>query len=102
MAQKWSTRSELYRGSSVFSAPYTDAHSKTDYLSLADPKALQYVLHKSGYHYPKGREIRQTIKLILGQGILWVDGPQIFYGFVASIALKHTSQARRINARGRS
>ncbi|KAI0253592.1 cytochrome P450 [Lactifluus subvellereus] len=63
-----------YRGSSVLSAPYTDAHSKTDYLSLADPKALQYVLHKSGYHYPKGRETRQLIKLIVGQGIIWVDG----------------------------
>lgn len=43
---------------------------KIDHLSLADPKALRYVLHTSGYHFPKGREVDQNIKLVLGTGIL--------------------------------
>ncbi|KAI0293886.1 cytochrome P450 [Multifurca ochricompacta] len=45
-----------------------------DYLSLADPKALQYVLHTSGYHFPKGKEVTQNIKLIIGQGVVWAHG----------------------------
>ena len=49
--------------------------SKTEFLSLADPKALQYILHTSGYHYPKGRETTQGIKLIVGKGIIWAHGP---------------------------
>jgi cytochrome P450 len=48
--------------------------SKVDFLSLADPKALQYVLHTSGYNYPKGREVMQSIKLIIGEGIIWAHG----------------------------
>ena len=56
---------------------YTGLCSKVDHLSLADPKALQYVLHTSGYHFPKGREVTQNIKLIVGQGIVWAHGPWI-------------------------
>lgn len=57
------------------SLSYAEMYSKVDHLSLADPKALQYVLHTSGYHFPKGREIRQNIKMIVGQGIVWAHGP---------------------------
>ncbi len=52
-------------------------HSKIDHLSLADPKALQYVLHTSGYRFPKGREVNQGIKLMVGQGLAWAHGPWI-------------------------
>ncbi|KAN0129558.1 cytochrome P450 [Lactarius tabidus] len=45
-----------------------------DHLSLVDPKALQYVLHTSGYHYPKGKEVTQSIKLVIGQGVVWAHG----------------------------
>ncbi|KAF8486759.1 cytochrome P450 [Russula emetica] len=45
-----------------------------DHLSLADPKALQYVLHTSGYRFPKGREANQNIKLVVGPGIIWAHG----------------------------
>ncbi|KAI9452155.1 cytochrome P450 [Russula earlei] len=45
-----------------------------DHLSLADPKALQYVLHTCGYHFPKGRETTQAIKMTIGQGIIWAHG----------------------------
>ncbi|KAH8998345.1 cytochrome P450 [Lactarius hatsudake] len=45
-----------------------------NYLSVADPKALQYILHTSGYHFPKGKEVTQVIKLLLGQGVVWAHG----------------------------
>jgi hypothetical protein len=48
---------------------------KVDFLSLADPKALQYVLHTSGYHYPKGRDVTRTIEMLVGRGLIWADGP---------------------------
>jgi cytochrome P450 len=51
--------------------------SKVDHLSLADPKALQYILHTSGYRFPKGREANQFIKLIVGPGIGWAHGTRI-------------------------
>ena len=56
---------------------YTGMYSKVDHLSLVDPKALQYVLHTSGYNFPKGREVRQNVKLVIGQGIVWAHGPWI-------------------------
>ena len=67
---------------------YTRARSKVDHLSLVDPKALHHILHTSGYHYPKGTEVNQTIKLITGQGVVWAHGPQIFE-LLASIALTY-------------
>ncbi|KAF8259494.1 cytochrome P450, partial [Lactarius quietus] len=45
-----------------------------DHLSLVDPKALQYILHTSGYHYPKGKEVTQSIKLVIGKGVVWAHG----------------------------
>ncbi|KAH9980906.1 cytochrome P450 [Lactifluus volemus] len=45
-----------------------------DYLSLADPKALQYVLHTSGYHFAKDMESKQSAELALGRGIIWTHG----------------------------
>ena len=72
-----------------------------DHLALVDPKALQYILHTSGYHYPKGKEITQAIKLVLGQGVVWAHGLQILE-LPASIALTYAFQARPINARGKS
>jgi len=37
---------------------------------VADPKALQHILHKSGYNYPKGVEASVTVKIITGESIL--------------------------------
>ncbi|THH20553.1 hypothetical protein EW146_g851 [Bondarzewia mesenterica] len=45
-----------------------------DVLMLADPKAIQHILHTSGYHYRKGADARQLLRLICGIGLLWVDG----------------------------
>jgi hypothetical protein len=47
---------------------------KVDFLSLADPKALQYILHTSGYHYPKGPEITQAVEMLVGRGLIWAHG----------------------------
>jgi len=41
---------------------------------LADPKALQHVFR--GYNYPKRADFRQTIRLLTGTGLLYVDGTQ--------------------------
>lgn len=67
------------------------ASLKVDHLSLVDPKALQYVLHTSGYHFPKGKEVTQAIKLVIGQGVVWAHGLQIFE-LPASMPLTYTSR----------
>ncbi|KAI0030594.1 cytochrome P450 [Vararia minispora EC-137] len=45
-------------------------------LVLADPKALQYVLQTSGYRFPKRRDILASVRMILGEGIVYVHGEQ--------------------------
>ncbi|KAI0263473.1 cytochrome P450 [Gloeopeniophorella convolvens] len=45
-----------------------------DYLMLADPKALQYVLHTSGYQFPKRPDVVKITELLLGKGIVWAHG----------------------------
>ncbi|THH11303.1 hypothetical protein EW146_g8088 [Bondarzewia mesenterica] len=41
----------------------------SDILMLADPKALQYVLHTSGYRFPKCAELIQTLRLFGGESL---------------------------------
>ncbi|KAI0640269.1 PAH-inducible cytochrome P450 monooxygenase PC-PAH 1 [Trametes polyzona] len=45
-----------------------------DALEIADPKALQYIFHKSGYHFSKGPIARQFSREIAGPGILFAEG----------------------------
>ncbi|KAI0706269.1 cytochrome P450 [Cerioporus squamosus] len=46
-----------------------------DFLMVADPKALQYILHKSGYHFVKGALSNQVGREINGEsGLLSVTG----------------------------
>ncbi|KAI0829070.1 PAH-inducible cytochrome P450 monooxygenase PC-PAH 1 [Trametes gibbosa] len=45
-----------------------------DTLEIADPKALQYIFHKSGYHFSKGPVARQFSREITGPGILFAEG----------------------------
>ncbi|KAH9935136.1 PAH-inducible cytochrome P450 monooxygenase PC-PAH 1 [Epithele typhae] len=42
-------------------------------LEIADPKALQYIFHKSGYHFPKTATSRQFSREITGPGILFAQ-----------------------------
>ncbi|KAK0229198.1 cytochrome P450 [Armillaria nabsnona] len=45
-----------------------------DILSVADPKALQYIFHSSGYRFPKTRDARRIIDAFVGQGVAAVEG----------------------------
>ncbi|KAK0210062.1 cytochrome P450 [Desarmillaria ectypa] len=45
-----------------------------DILSVADPKALQYIFHSSGYRFPKTRDTHRTSEALIGQGIATVEG----------------------------
>ncbi|KAI0306242.1 cytochrome P450 [Multifurca ochricompacta] len=37
---------------------------------LADPKALQYILHMTGYHYPKSTDRAHFNELVVGKGLV--------------------------------
>ncbi|TFK81533.1 cytochrome P450 [Polyporus arcularius HHB13444] len=45
-----------------------------DGIMTADPKALQHILHKSGYNYPKRVDMNTMTFLQFGPGILWSEG----------------------------
>ncbi|KAK0434981.1 cytochrome P450 [Desarmillaria tabescens] len=45
-----------------------------DVLSVADPKALQYIFHSSGYRFPKTRDMNRINAAIAGPGLFVVDG----------------------------
>lgn len=36
---------------------------------VADPKALQYILHTSGYNFPKAPDASHTIRMLTGDGV---------------------------------
>ncbi|KAF9493618.1 hypothetical protein BDN71DRAFT_1394667 [Pleurotus eryngii] len=45
----------------------------------ADPRALQHILHTSSYHYPKRTDINQSIRNIMGRGIVWASGMSLTF-----------------------
>ncbi|OAX34712.1 cytochrome P450 [Rhizopogon vinicolor AM-OR11-026] len=45
-----------------------------DQLMISDPAALQYILVKSGYRFPKRRERRIISQMLNGKGLAWADG----------------------------
>ncbi|PBK83843.1 cytochrome P450 [Armillaria gallica] len=45
-----------------------------DILTVADPKALQYIFHSSGYRFPKTGDARHMLEAFTGQGIGTVEG----------------------------
>ncbi|RPD81958.1 cytochrome P450 [Lentinus tigrinus ALCF2SS1-7] len=45
-----------------------------DQIMTADPKALQHILHKSGYNYPKRRDTTKMLELFSGGPIVSVVG----------------------------
>ncbi|KAF7422500.1 hypothetical protein PC9H_010656 [Pleurotus ostreatus] len=40
----------------------------------ADPRVLQHILHTSGYRYPKRPDVNQSIRNLMGRGIVWASG----------------------------
>lgn len=55
---------------------------------VADPKALQYIFHTSGYHFVKTAETLKTTELLLGRGIVWAHGLQFPKGVTSFYPLK--------------
>ncbi|KAI0706655.1 PAH-inducible cytochrome P450 monooxygenase PC-PAH 4 [Earliella scabrosa] len=49
----------------------TAGYFGADQLMTTDPKALQHILQKSGYNYPKRTDMNHMTYLLLGPGILW-------------------------------
>jgi cytochrome P450 len=47
---------------------------------VADAKAIQYILHTSGYRYPKARATREPAIRFVGKGMFWAEG--IYYHFI--------------------
>jgi len=45
-----------------------------DRLWIADPKAINHILQKSGYLYAKPNHIREGSALVAGHGIVWAEG----------------------------
>ncbi|KAK0438188.1 cytochrome P450 [Desarmillaria tabescens] len=45
-----------------------------DVLVLSDPRALQYVLHTSGYRFPRAPDVQRLAEALLGPGLGTVDG----------------------------
>jgi len=45
-----------------------------DFLWIADPKAINHILQKSGYLYAKTPNAREGITLLTGPGIFWAEG----------------------------
>ncbi|KIK62961.1 hypothetical protein GYMLUDRAFT_41250 [Collybiopsis luxurians FD-317 M1] len=45
-----------------------------DLLMVADPGALQYILHTSGYRFPKPQDVTQSSRFLNGCGIINAEG----------------------------
>ena len=45
-----------------------------DRLWIADPAALNHILHKSGYLYAKPSNTRERLSLVLDRGLAWAEG----------------------------
>ncbi|KAH9074981.1 cytochrome P450 [Lactarius deliciosus] len=45
-----------------------------DHLMVADPKALQHILHSSGYNFPKRRDVVKVTEMVAGKGLVCAHG----------------------------
>lgn len=48
--------------------------TKQSNLLVADPKALQYIFHTSGYRFPKTGDMHHLMNSVFGPGIITVEG----------------------------
>ena len=46
---------------------------------LADPRALQYLLHQTGYRYPKSVDRAHFNELVVGKGLVTVQGWYLYH-----------------------
>ena len=49
-------------------------YAKEDRLWIADPKALNYILQKSGYLYAKPANFQELSALVTDRGVIWAEG----------------------------
>ena len=52
----------------------TGTYLQEDQLWIADPKAINHILQKSGYLYEKPSHVRERAGLLTDHGILWAGG----------------------------
>ncbi|KIJ68630.1 hypothetical protein HYDPIDRAFT_82615 [Hydnomerulius pinastri MD-312] len=45
-------------------------------LSITDPRAINYILGEGTYQFPKPHGVRAWFRMLLGEGILWVEGKE--------------------------
>jgi hypothetical protein len=43
-------------------------------LSVADPRAISFILSQEAYQFPKPHGVRAWFRALLGEGILWIEG----------------------------
>ncbi|KAG9314552.1 cytochrome P450 [Chiua virens] len=55
-------------------------------LSITDPRAINYIVGEGTYRFPKPNGVRTWFRLLLGKGILWVEGD-----FIPLHSLVHTN-----------
>lgn len=47
---------------------------KHQMLSITDSRAINYIVGEGTYQFPKPDGVRTWFRLLLGEGILWVEG----------------------------
>ncbi len=67
-----STTSTLFENRTYFFLNSNE--SQRDHLMVADPKALQYLLHMTGYRYPKSADRAHFNEIVVGKGLVSVQG----------------------------
>lgn len=45
-------------------------------LSITDPHAISFILGEGAYQFPKPKGVRAWFRMLLGEGILWVEGKE--------------------------
>lgn len=67
---------------------------------VADPKALQYILHTSGYNFPKSPDASHVIRMLTGDGVGCTHGKYVM-NLVGPVSDKCGSQEKSIDVRGK-
>ena len=64
---------------------------------VADPKALQYILHTSGYNFPKSPDASHVIRMLTGDGVGCTHG-KCFMKLIAPVSDKNAARRRNPSA----
>jgi len=68
-----------------------------DRLWIADPKAINHILQKSGYLYARTGDAQERIALAAGRGIFWAEGesPIMMNTLASSLSNNSTGDAHK-------